>query len=328
MIKALFQEQLNSEQIRCHLCVHRCILNPDNFGVCGVRKNIGGILYSYADELIGIVSLDPVEKKPLYHVHPFGKAFSFAGYGCNLHCEWCQNHKISQNAVNPGQSYTPEEIVSQAVFSGADLISATYTEPTIFFEFAHEVNQLARQSGITTSWVTNGTITPEALEEAKDYLDAVNVDLKGIDNPLLKKLTGVSPDVILENIKVMIDYGIHVEVTTLLIPGVNDSPSDIDLLIQNLLKIDNNIIWHISAYYPSWKFTAPPTRESSIIKAVETAKKAGLKFCYGGNISKNAATSSTICPQCNFTLIDRVNHTSRLTNGSCPNCNTKIPGIF
>ncbi|MBU1219073.1 AmmeMemoRadiSam system radical SAM enzyme [Myxococcota bacterium] len=331
MIKAMLQEPLGEKKVRCNVCVHRCLISPGKRGICQVRENQDGVLYSYADELISITSLDPVEKKPFYHVLPGSEAFSWAGYGCNMHCDWCQNHSISQSnqlkSVN--SPISADEIVAGAMVVGAGLISATYTEPTVFFEVLFDVGQRTHDFNIINSWVTNGTITPEALQLAGKYLHAANVDLKGANDVLLKKHTGVNPSYVMSIIRLMKEMGIWVEVTTLVIPGLNDSTEDLETIAEFIADVDFQMPWHVSAYHPAFRHQAPPTSGATILKAIEIGQKKGLKYIYAGNI-RTEKGNNTYCASCKTQLVSRrgYNIELKMDGGVCPTCGLSIPGIY
>lgn len=331
MIKSLLQESLGEDKVRCHICVHRCIISPGKKGICQVRENQDGVLYSYADELVSITSLDPVEKKPFYHVLPGSEAFSWAGVGCNMHCDWCQNHSISQpNQIKSIKSaVSADEIVAGALVVGAALISATYTEPTVFFEVLLEVGQRASENNIINSWVTNGTITPEALHLAGKYIHAANVDLKGANDILLKKHTGVNPSYVMNIIRLMKEMGIWVEITTLVIPGINDSTEDLETIAGFIADVDFQMPWHVSAYHPAFRHHAPSTPVSAVLKAIEIGHKKGLKYVYSGNI-RHEKGNNTYCSGCKAELVSRHGYKidQKMVDGTCPSCGLCIPGIY
>ncbi len=320
--------------IRCGLCRHRCLLRPGATGLCHVRENADGTLVTRSYDDVIALAVDPVEKKPLYHVLPGEQAFSFATRGCNFTCAWCQNHSISQPAQDAGrigESVSPEEIVAQALVTGCRVVAATYTEPTIFYELALEVGKKAAEEGLVNVWVTNGSITPEALEGIAPFLAAANVDLKGFDDSISRRYTGMAASEVMDSITRMHDLGIWVEVTTLIVPGVNDSVEELTRMAGFIAELDRDIPWHLSRYFPQYRHTAPQTPEATMYQALRVAQEAGLRYVYPGNIHLPGA-QNTHCPSCETVLIRRQgNRTSanHLTEDhACPTCGAPLRGIF
>jgi pyruvate formate lyase activating enzyme len=326
--------KLEKEKIRCDLCNHRCVINEDETGKCFVRKNINGKLYSLVYGKLIAENVDPIEKKPLFHFLPGTYSYSIATVGCNFKCFFCQNYQISQmpsdeNYID-GKLTSPEAIVQNALKYNCKSISYTYTEPTVYFELAYDTSVLAKKNNLKNVFVTNGFMTKEALDMIAPYLDAANVDLKSFSDEFYKKYIGGRLTPVLENIKYMKKLSIWVEVTTLLIPGLNDSVDELTQIAKFLKEINKNIPWHISAYYPQYKSNIPPTSFDSIKKAVEIGKSIGLSYVYGGNVAFSDL-EDTVCPNCQNILIKRKGFSilkNNVNNGSCNSCGYKIDGIF
>ena len=326
--------KLEKEKIRCDLCNHRCVINEDETGKCFVRKNVNGKLYSLVYGKLIAENVDPIEKKPLFHFLPGTYSYSIATVGCNFKCFFCQNYQISQmpsdeNYID-GKLTSPEAIVQNALKYNCKSISYTYTEPTVYFELAYDTSVLAKKNNLKNVFVTNGFMTKEALDMIAPYLDAANVDLKSFSDEFYKKYIGGRLAPVLENIKHMKKLNIWVEVTTLLIPGLNDSVDELTQIAKFLKEINKNIPWHLSAYYPQYKSNIPPTSFDSIKKAVEIGKSIGLSYVYGGNVAFSDL-EDTVCPNCQNILIKRKGFSilkNNVNNGSCNSCGYKIDGIF
>jgi len=331
MKEAMFYEKLKDGLVRCQLCPHNCVIKPNMRGICGVRENINGKLYSLVYGKSISESIDPIEKKPLFHFLPGTKAFSIATIGCNFRCLFCQNFDISQ-APKPrkpifGHELSPEDIVNLAKRYKCKSIAYTYTEPTIFYEYAYDIAKLARKEGIKNLWISNGFINQEPLKKIAKYLDAANIDLKGSDE-FYKKITGGNLSPVLDTIKTLHNLGVWTEVTTLVIPGQNDSENDIKEIIKFIASVDKSMPWHISRFFPTYKMLdVPPTPIKKLKEIHDMGKNEGLKYVYMGNISEK---SDTICPKCGYHVIERngyqtINH---LKKGKCPKCGYKIEGVF
>jgi len=237
MIKeAMLYEKLDDQRVRCNLCAHRCTIKPDRRGICGVREDRDGILYSLVYGTLIAEHIDPIEKKPFFHVYPASNSYSIATVGCNFNCDFCQNHDISQmprsTLMITGEDILPAEIVSQAKKSGSKTIAYTYTEPTIYFELAYDTAKIAHEDGLKNVFVTNGFMTTEAIEMVAPYLTAANVDLKSFHDEFYKKRCGARLNPVLESLKKMKEMGIWVEITTLLIPALNDSDEELKDIAQ------------------------------------------------------------------------------------------------
>lgn len=336
MKEAMLYDKQADDTVKCHLCAHRCTIREGKFGICGVRKNEGGTLYTHVYDRIIAAHVDPIEKKPLYHVLPGTTSFSIATVGCNFHCFHCQNHDIAQMPRErpgniSGSPSTPEEIVRAAVHNNCKSIAYTYTEPTIFFELAYDTARLAHEQGIRNLFVTNGYMTQEALETINPYLDGANVDLKSFDETTYRKVCGGKLEPVKESIQRMKEMGIWVEVTTLIVPTHNDSETELRQIAEYILRVDPGIPWHVSAFYPQYKMThLPPTSPSIIHRAVEIGKETGLRYIYSGNIRSDDA-ADTWCYACGKRLIHRSGYfilENQIKNGTCPKCETAIDGIF
>ncbi|MFH1106184.1 MAG: AmmeMemoRadiSam system radical SAM enzyme, partial [Candidatus Aenigmatarchaeota archaeon] len=313
MREAMLYEKLESGGVKCGLCSHRCAIAKSKIGACGVRKNIGGKLFSLVYGKPVSMAIDPVEKKPLFHFLPATKSFSFATVGCNLKCEFCQNWEISQFSKGKDISdeiwndVAPGDIVRQAVDNKCQSISYTYTEPTIFFEYAHDVAKIAKREVLKNIFVTNGYYTQETLEKMKNLIDAANIDLKSFDDGFYRKVCGAKLQPVLESIKNTFEAGIWTEITTLIIPGYNDKPDELRKLAAFIASISKDIPWHISQYHPDYKFDAPRTPVETLRRAFEIGKRAGLNYVYVGNVF-GGEHENTFCPKCNAKVIERVGY--------------------
>ncbi|GAK61707.1 pyruvate-formate lyase-activating enzyme [Candidatus Vecturithrix granuli] len=337
MKEAMLYTKQADRQVACHLCAHRCVIAEGKFGICGVRQNRNGVLYTQVYDKIISAHIDPIEKKPFYHVLPGSASFSIATVGCNFHCFHCQNHDIAQfpkehpGATLPGSSMAPEEIVNAAVRHGCQSIAYTYTEPTIFFELAYHTAKTAHERGLKNLFVTNGYMTREALEMISPYLDGANVDLKGFDDLRYRKVCGGKLEPVKESIQHMRELDIWVEVTTLIIPTHNDSETELRQIAAFLVQVDPSMPWHVSAFYPQYKMRhLPPTSPAIIHRAVKIGKEEGIRYVYSGNIQSDD-TADTWCYACGKQLIQRAGFDVRenhLDSGKCPACRTPIDGIF
>ena len=329
-------ERLEGSKIHCYLCAHHCRIDEGNFGFCGMRENSQGELYTYAYGNVIANHVDPIEKKPLYHFLPGTYAYSIATIGCNFRCGFCQNWNISQMSVKScgeeGYELKPEEVVREALKNNCSSISYTYTEPTIFFEYAYDTAKLAQEKGIANTFVTNGYMTKEAIETIKPYLDAANVDLKFFKDETYKKVCKGSLHPVMDSIRNMKAAGIWVEVTTLVIPGENDSDEELRDIARFIVSVGKEVPWHISRYHPDFKY-AENGPDSTPVETIEKAKKIGkeegLKYVYPGNIMDIGAT---VCPKCGEVLIERAGFGADILDGFnkgiCENCNTRIEGVW
>ncbi|HUX55396.1 MAG TPA: AmmeMemoRadiSam system radical SAM enzyme [Bacteroidales bacterium] len=335
MKEALLYQKTNNNNVRCNLCAHRCIINPGKAGICMVRENIDGILYTKVYGRTIAQHIDPVEKKPLYHFYPGSKAYSVATPGCNFHCQFCQNWDISQlthsEILESGQKATPEEIVLNAKQTGCKSIAYTYTEPTIFFEYSYDTARLAHEAGLKNIYVSNGYMTDDMLDIISPYLDAVNIDLKAFREETYRHLMGARLQPVLDSLKKIKQLGTWIEVTSLIIPGINDDSSEIrDMSNFVASELGADVPWHISRFFPAYKMKdVPATPLKTLQAAKEIGMEAGLNYVYIGNTA-NISDMNTKCPQCDYVLIERLNFgiiKNNIKEWHCPNCGTKIAGV-
>ena len=334
MKEAMFYERLEEKKVRCFLCAHHCHIKDGKRGICYVRKNIDGSLFSLVYGKVISMNVDPIEKKPLFHFLPASTSFSIATVGCNFRCEHCQNFEISQYPKEhddiAGQPVTPEDIVEAALRNGCESISYTYTEPTIYFEFAYDCAKLARERGIKNVFVSNGYTTPEATRVIAPYLDGNNIDLKGNDD-FYKKVCGARLEPVKDTIRLMKELGVWVEVTTLIIPDYNDSEDDLKDIAGFINSVDPYIPWHVTQYYPTYKLTDKPRTPVAVLRrAREIGFEAGLKYVYEGNIPGEGG-ENTYCPECRELLVTRLGFRiseDRIKGGICPKCGAEIRGVW
>ncbi len=334
MKEAMLYERLGEGKVRCALCSHRCLIGPGGRGICGVRENREGTLYSLVYEKAISWNVDPIEKKPLFHLFPGSHSLSIATVGCNFRCNFCQNYNISQMPTDEGRitgyKITPQEIVEMALRYRCKSIAYTYTEPTIFFEYAYETAELSRRAGLKNIFVTNGYMTEEALKEMAPFLDAANVDLKSFREEFYHKLVGARLGPVLDRLHQLKGMGIWVEVTTLIIPTLNDSPGELKEIARFVRSIGEETPWHISAFYPAYKLRdLPPTPASTLKRARQIGIGEGLRYVYTGNIPGEEG-ENTYCYQCRKRLIHRWGFTileNLIENGHCPFCGAKVDGI-
>jgi len=333
--EAMFYEKLPaSNSVSCKLCPRKCILKDGQTGYCESRKNIGGKLYSLVYGKPVSIALDPIEKKPVFHAWPGTTSFSFATAGCNLRCIHCQNWQIAQVKPDSLKAYdiSAEQMVEEAVKSGAKSISFTYNEPTVYYEYMLDVAKIAKKRGIKTVWVTSGYINPEPLQLLADYLDVARIDLKGFSEDFYQKLAGASLEPVLQTLKIAKEKKLHIEVINLIIPTYNDNPDEIKamcLWIKENLGPDTPL--HFTRFFPNYKLTnLPPTPVATLEKARKIAMDCGLNFVYIGNVPGHDA-ENTYCPKCRKLLIKRVGYTiveNNIKNGRCKFCSRKIPGLW
>jgi pyruvate formate lyase activating enzyme len=316
------------------LCHWNCRIANGKKGRCSVRQNIDGILYSLNFNKLCAANPDPIEKKPLFHFQPGSKSFSIACPGCNFRCIFCQNWQISQTELEnvlEGTAYTPQQIVNAALNSDCKSIAYTYTEPTIFFELARETAQLAKSKGLTNVFVSNGYMTQQAIDEAKSWLDGINIDLKAFTEQFYKDLCKARLQPVLDNIRYIAKHtDIWMELTTLLIPGKNDSDEELKSIAGFIADVSVDIPWHVSRFYPQYQMTdVPPTDGTGLERAYDIGKEAGLRYIYIGNLPGTRA-ESTYCYSCGEMLIDRVGYhvgKNRIIDFRCPQCNAEIAGF-
>ncbi len=335
MKEALLYQKLGENKVQCNLCAHRCVINPGKKGICKVKENNSGILYTKVYGRTITQNIDPIEKKPLYHFYPGSKAYSIATAGCNFHCRFCQNWDISQitndEILKSGKKAAPEQIVLNTKQAGCNNIAYTYTEPTIFFEYSFDTARIAHETGLNNIYITNGYMTTEMLEMISPYLDAVNVDLKAFRDETYRRIIGARLQPVLDNLKKIKRLGIWLEVTSLIIPSVNDDPHEIrDMANFVATELGRDVPWHISRFFPAYKMKEiPATPLQTLQMAKKIGLEAGLYYVYLGNLGDNG-NLDTICPKCGHILIERSNFgviKNIIKDNHCPNCGIKIAGV-
>jgi len=322
--------------VRCNLCAHRCEIRPGKVGICEVRRNIDGELFTRVYGMATSLGVDPIEKKPLFHFHPGASALSIATVGCNFSCAHCQNHSISHwprgrpvHEEVMGRQVSPQEVVQAACDTGSGVVAYTYTEPTVYMEYALDTCRLARERGINNVFVTNGYMTGEAVDLIAPYLDGANVDLKGLDDAVLRREVKAESGPVLRTIRDLYDRGIWVEVTTLVIPGSNDDEPQLTGIAEKIAAISRDIPWHVSRFHPTYRrLDRPATPPSTLHRAREIGEAAGLRYVYTGNLPGDDG-ESTRCPGCGRTVIGRRGFTllsTGMEQGCCTGCGTVIAG--
>jgi pyruvate formate lyase activating enzyme len=319
------------EKIVCLLCQHYCQLKKDQIGVCGVNKNENDELKTLVYGHPSALNVDPVEKKPLYHLLPGTTALSLGTVGCNFKCPFCQNWQISQeHTVDTTINISPEKMIEMAIENGASSIAYTYNEPTVFYPYAKDIGLLAKEKGLKNIFVTNGFESAEVVRDMASWLDAANVDLKSWDDAYYKKVLKGGLEAVKDTIRAMVREGIWVEITTLLIEGENDSDADLKSMAAFIADgLGVHVPWHLSAFHPDYKMQDHQrTKLQTLQRAKEIAKEAGLLYVYLGNVPLHA---NTYCPDCNTLLIDRAGFAvaqNSLIDGCCPKCSRKIEGVW
>ncbi len=334
MKEAMLYEREEDQRVRCELCAHRCLIAEGRSGICQVRENRAGTLYTLVYGRAIARHVDPVEKKPLYHFHPGSASYSVAAPGCNFRCKWCQNADISQlprvQSDLPGMPLPPEEIVSDAERLACRSIAYTYTEPTIFYEYAYDTARLAADTGIANVFVTNGYMTSEMLDQFHPLLDAANIDLKAFRDETYRRYVGARLQPVLDSLRKVRQLGIWLEVTTLVIPGINDSPEELRDTVEFIVsELGPDTPWHVSAFHPAYEMRhVSSTPIEKLQQAAEIGKEEGLEFVYLGNVP---GESNTYCSECGELLIRRVFYAITANkidaDSRCPECGAKVPGV-
>ena len=333
--KAVLWEPGEAQKVRCFLCSWRCVIADGKLGRCHVRKNIGGVLYSLNYDKLCAANADPIEKKPLFHFQPGSRSFSIATPGCNFQCVFCQNWQISQMPYYQndleGREYSPEKIVEAAVQTGCQSIAYTYTEPTILMELCAETGRLAKQKGLANVFVSNGFMSAEAVDFAAPWLDGINIDLKAFSEDYYRDLCKGKLQPVLDTIRYIAHKtDIWMEITTLVVPGENDSDDELRSIAEFIAKEASvDIPWHVSRFYPQYKMPETrPTDESTLDRALEIGQEAGLRYIYLGNMP-GARGESTHCYRCETVLINRTGYQVRqnlIVDCRCPECDAEIAG--
>jgi len=334
--EAVLWEPAAEKTVKCKLCNWRCLIAEGRLGNCFVRKNIEGRLFSLNYDKVCAANPDPIEKKPLFHFQPGTRSFSIACQGCNFRCEFCQNWQISQAAIETGsiegEAVSPEQIVEAALRSGCSSIAYTYTEPTIFMELCSDCGRLAKKKGLANVFVSNGYMTTEAIDFTRDWLDAINVDLKAFSDDYYRRLCKARLEPVLDTIRYIArNTDIWLEITTLIVPGENDSSEELKRLAEFIVtEAGEDVPWHVSRFHPQYKYMdsiATPTE--TLERALQIGKEAGLHYVYIGNLPGSKA-ENTYCYNCGRVLIERFGYrigANYIRQSACPDCGAKIAGV-
>lgn len=334
LFEARFYEKLAKSQVQCHVCPHNCVISEGQRGVCGTRENREGILYSLVYGKVAAENIDPIEKKPFYHVLPGSQAYSIATAGCNMRCKFCQNWQLSQSKPEDvrARSVSPDEVARTAERSGIPIIAYTYSEPTVFAEFVYDCAVAGKQRGIRSVVVSNGFISGDVLDRIAEVVTAYKIDFKAFSKSFYQELTGGNRDDVMASIKRLKKLGVWTELVHLTIPTLNDNDQDLAGMGDWLMgEIGPEIPVHFTQFHPTYRLTdLPVTPVSTLERARSILMDKGLKFVYIGNVPGHPA-NSTWCPRCGDELISRTGFSvvrMRLKNGACGKCGTRIPGIW
>ncbi len=335
MREAMFWERLDGETVRCTLCFRRCRIKVGDRGFCRVRWNRSGVLVSMVDAIVSSLNVDPVEKKPLYHFLPGSETLSLGTWGCNFDCRFCQNWHISRNVPETGHFekasvFSAEETVAFARRWNIPSVSCTYNEPTVFWELVTELTERVIQAGLKTVLVTNGAMSPEALKSLEGRITAANVDLKSFSGSFYEKICRGSLRQVQENLVRMREMGIWLEVTTLIIPGLNDSEEETRAIARFVRdELGPDTPWHVSAFHPEYNMRdRRSTPSEDIIRVCEAGLEEGLRFVYSGNI-RDERCSDTRCPACGGLCVRRRGYSvEQPFDGRCPGCGKLLPGVW
>ena len=328
---ALLQERVG-QRIRCLTCERRCEIEPDKLGWCQTRRYQDGTLVTLIYGAVSSLSANPIEKKPLYHFYPGTLALTSGAWSCNFGCPWCQNYDLSKVKPGGGRYLSPEDFVARAIDLDCRGTSISFNEPTLSLEWSLEVFRLACGRGLYNTYVTNGYMTSEALRLlAEARLDALNVDVKGDAQAVRKYCGGIDVEKIWRNCRLAYELGVHLEITTLVIPGVNDQGEMLHGIANRIVaELGTEVPWHVTGYYPADHFAAPPTPVDTLERAWRIGKKAGLAFVYLGNVPSHPLENTT-CPDCGTLLLERQGlrlTTSHFDHGRCPACGRDVPGVW
>lgn len=335
MKEALLYDRLESNAVTCRLCRHGCAIKDGERGICRVRENSGGTLYSLVYDKVISTNVDPIEKKPLFHVAPGSKSFSIATVGCNFQCSFCQNASISQMPRDEGrivgQAIPPAELASTAERYRCRSIAYTYTEPTIYYELARDTMEEAEKRDLLNVFVSNGYMSRDMLDDCRGLLDGANIDLKAFTEKFYKNFCKARLKGVLDSLTYMKELGIWVEVTTLLIPDRNDDPSEVRDIARFIKEqLGPETPWHISRFFPQYRETTlPPTEANALLEVRRTGLEEGLQYVYTGNLRWDEG-ESTYCPSCSKRLIHRSGYTileNVIAGGSCPDCGHTVAGL-
>lgn len=336
---AWLSKKMDSGKVMCQACAHACKLDEGEYGICGVRVVEEGELRLTVYGIAAAVNIDPVEKKPMFHFQPKSRVFSFGTVGCNFSCKFCQNYEISQYAKEHGhrvvgRELPPQKAVELALENGCDSIAYTYNEPIVFFEYTYDTAKLAHEKGLKNIYVTSGYETRKAIDLLAPYIDGMNIDIKSFSDEFYKEICGARLKPVLEAVKYAHEKGIWVEITTLLIPGENDSDEEIRGIAKFIASVDTSMPWHLSAFHPMYKMLdVPRTPESTLLRAYKIGQEEGLKYVYVGNV-ENEDHESTYCPQCKKRVIDRTGNIGQFVvneldaHGKCPHCGYSLEGVW
>lgn len=333
--EASFYQQLEGGWVQCNLCPNRCLLSPGQRGLCKVRENIAGKLYSLVYGKPVTTAVDPIEKKPLYHFLPGAKAYSLATAGCNLACKYCQNWNIAQKFPEDIQAtqMNPQQVVEEALKSGSQVIAFTYNEPIVWYEYMLDIAKLAKEKGLRTVMISNGYINQEPLKEILNYLDAVKIDFKSFNEETYMKLIGGKLEPVLESIKTVYQSGKWLEIVWLVVPGYTDNLEEIKSACVWLKEnTSENVPVHFSRFWPKYKLTnLPPTPEETLKKARQVCLQTGMKYVYTGNIEDEEG-STTYCPATSQPVIKRIGYFIKenliSSGGKVTTCPEIIPGVW
>jgi len=335
MNRASLYTELSENRVECGNCARFCVIAEGAKGFCGTKENRQGTLFSLNYGRCAAMNADPIEKKPLYHFYPGIKTFSLAAAGCNFKCDNCQNFTISQISDRgvpiDGKLLQPERLVEIALKNDCPVIAYTYSEPAVFWDYAHDTAKLAASSGLKNVFVTNGYWSEKALDKMAPYMDGVNVDLKFFNNESYQGICSAQIDPVLNMIRRLKEKNIWVEITTLIIPGLNDSDHELGQIAEFIADLSKEIPWHVTAFHPAYKMPdIPKTPSESLQRARDIGLDAGLLYVYSGHAPENDS-GSTFCPKCAALLVRRWGFKvmeNRLSNERCPDCSTVIPGVW
>ncbi|TNJ27495.1 Pyruvate formate-lyase activating enzyme [Giardia muris] len=340
------ESETDGDIVRCTACPHYCKIKPGRVGICGVRYNRLGKLYLSVWAKPSAIHVDPMEKKPLYHFYPGQRILSLGTIGCNFKCSFCQNWQLSMERPSPKdieescfdlagrELLTPKDVIAYCQRQDIRFIAATYNEPTIWFEYSLDLARLAKDHGIKYVYVSNGFTSTEQLEQLKDIISAINIDLKGFNDAVYRKVMHGSIEPVKNSIRCLYNSNVIVEVTTLVVPGLNDSPEELRAIADFIVSISPDIPWHVSAFHPDYQMQdRPPTSPQTIELALDIGKQAGLKYLYAGNVRLGRYTD-TCCPKCKTILVKRPTSffgevaVDSLNGNRCAKCGETIYGCF